>query len=117
MPVSANKSHSLTESSKRITVTGKGVIWGGSDQERRPGCSSDGKLQMGREEQIGALGARKEILRLNSAMSCGKTDVFVPLCETIFRPHLEHCIHAWAPFLKMDAACLENVQRIGIRMV
>ncbi|CAL4122992.1 unnamed protein product, partial [Meganyctiphanes norvegica] len=44
-------------------------------------------------------------------------DMFLNLYNTLVRPLLEYCVHAWSPYLKRDITLLENVQRRATRLV
>ncbi|CAL4130995.1 unnamed protein product [Meganyctiphanes norvegica] len=44
-------------------------------------------------------------------------DMFLNLYNTLVRPLLEYCVHAWSPYLQRDITLLENVQRRATRLV
>ena len=44
-------------------------------------------------------------------------DMFSPLYNTLIRPLLEYCVHAWSPSLAKDVQLLENCQRRATKLV
>ena len=43
--------------------------------------------------------------------------LIVPLCKAIVIPHLEYCIHAWSPYLRIDIYMLEKIQRRATKLI
>ena len=43
--------------------------------------------------------------------------MFLHLCKSLFRPHLEYATPVWLPYLKKHQSAVENVQRRATKIL
>ena len=61
--------------------------------------------------------ANRALDQLRRTISNKEIDTVIAIYKATVRPHLEYCIHAWAPNLKKDINALEQVQHRATKMI
>ena len=61
--------------------------------------------------------ANRALAQLRRTITNKEIDTVIPIYKATVRPHLEYCVHAWAPYLKKDINALEKVQHRATKMI
>ena len=64
---------------------------------------------------VAAKKANQVLGQINKSFSCYTKDIMLQIYKVFVRPHLEHAVSAWSPWLKKDIEVMESVQRRATR--
>ncbi|CAM5091350.1 unnamed protein product [Eretmochelys imbricata] len=94
-----------------------GTEWlGSSSAEKDLGVTVDEKLDMSQQCALVAKKANGILGCISRSIASRSRNMIIPIYLTLVRPHMEYCVHFWAPHYKKDVEKLENVLRRATKM-
>ena len=94
-----------------------GTVLVETKEEKDLGVLIDNDLKFSRHVRGIVARANRMIGLMKISFENFDKDMFGPIYNTLIRPLLEYCVHAWSPYLVKDIQLLENVQRRATKLV
>jgi len=88
-----------------------------SAEEKNLGVLVDEKLNTMQQCALTAQKTNRILGCIERSIASMSSEVILPLCSALMRPHLECCIQFWSSLHKRDMALLEWVQRTATKII
>ena len=102
--------------------TGVNYVMGGTIlcktvKQRDLGVTINANMKFSEQCRIAASNGNQILGMIRGNITYKEKGLFVHLYKAIVRPHLEHCIQAWRPYLRKDIDMLEKLQRRTTKLI
>ena len=88
-----------------------GTILSKTVKEQDLGVTMNANMKLSEHCRIAASKGNHVIGMIRRNISYTRKSLIVPLYKAKVRPHLEHCVQAWNPYLRKDIDILEKILR------